>query len=111
MVQRGTTAADTVRREFSAGMQSALPEPLASFGLGLLTGQRSTLPQHTTNGLSAVGLTHIVALSGYSLTIIVLFVQRIMSRRSKYQTLLFALLLMAAFLAITGLNAAVVRAR
>ncbi|PID32488.1 hypothetical protein CR970_00230 [Candidatus Saccharibacteria bacterium] len=110
VVRHGGTPVDGVRREFAAGMQSALPEPMASFGLGLLTGQRSTLPEQTTDDLSTVGLTHIVAVSGYNLTIIVLFVQRFMAQRSKYQTVLFAGLFMSLFLAVTGLNAAIVRA-
>lgn len=29
---------DTIRRKFVASMQTALPEPMASFGLGLLVG-------------------------------------------------------------------------
>src|SRR5665213_395995 len=33
-----------VRCKFAAGTQSALPEPLASFSMGLLIGQRATLP-------------------------------------------------------------------
>src|SRR5690606_27981771 len=47
VVARSQSVAYTAAREFTAGTLSALPEPQASFGLGLLTGQRDTLPQQT----------------------------------------------------------------
>src|SRR5665647_431721 len=59
-----------LRRKFTTGMQSALPEPVASFGMGLLVGQRNTLPAETSTALLMVGLTHIIAVSGYNLTIL-----------------------------------------
>lgn len=98
------------RRGFVAGMQSALPEPSASFGLGLIIGQRSTLPDGVLASLSAVGLTHIVAVSGYNLTILERAIRRMLEKRSKFQTLVGSLALMMAFLLITGLSASIVRA-
>jgi predicted membrane metal-binding protein len=59
-----------LRRKFTAGLQSVLPEPLASFGLGLLVGQRNTLPDVVTQAILMVGLTHIIAVSGYNLAIL-----------------------------------------
>jgi len=50
-------------RRFAAGIHSALPEPNSSFGLGILIGQRNTLPAELTNQLIMVGLVHIVAVS------------------------------------------------
>jgi competence protein ComEC len=96
-------------RRFNAGMQSALPEPMASFGLGLLIGQRSTLPADITAALVAVGLVHIVAVSGYNLTIIVRGVGRL-KLGSKYQKLLISLGLIIAFVLVTGFSASIVRA-
>ncbi|MBX4197007.1 ComEC/Rec2 family competence protein [Candidatus Saccharibacteria bacterium] len=96
-------------RRFNAGMQSALPEPMASFGLGLLIGQRTTLPADITAALTAVGLVHIVAVSGYNLTIIVRGVGRL-KLGSKYQKLLISLGLIAIFVLVTGFSASIVRA-
>ena len=101
---------DNVRRRFQAGMQSALPEPLASFGLGLLIGQRDTLPTKVSKQLSAVGLTHIVAVSGYNLTIIIWAARMLLKKRSKYQTTAVAIILIGLFLLVTGLSASIVRA-
>jgi len=96
-------------RNFNAGMQNALPEPLASFGLGLLIGQRSTLPTDILTALTTVGLVHIVAVSGYNLTILVRATQRV-KLRSKYQRLVISLVLIGLFVLITGFSASIVRA-
>lgn len=100
---------NTLTRNFNAGMQNALPEPLASFGLGLLIGQRSTLPTDVLAALTTVGLVHIVAVSGYNLTILVRATQRV-KLRSKYQRLVISLILIGLFVLITGFSASIVRA-
>lgn len=98
------------RLGFMAAMQNALPEPVASFGLGILVGQRSTLPKDVSDQLSTVGLTHIIAVSGYNLTIIIQFVNKQLGGLSKYQTMLVCLSLIGLFILITGLTASIVRA-
>lgn len=105
-----TSFADTVRRNFIAGMQTALPEPLASFGLGLLVGQRNTLTPEYSQALMMVGLTHIVAVSGYNLTILLEATKRIMGGRSKQLSVAAGILLMLGFLFLTGASASIVRA-
>jgi competence protein ComEC len=101
---------EKVRRGFGAGMLTALPEPLASFGMGLLIGQHSTLPDSTYEDLLMVGLVHIIAVSGYNLTIILRAGMRLFGNRSKYQTMLFSVSLIAVFLLLTGASASIVRA-
>ncbi len=101
---------EQIRKRFVAGMFSAVPEPQASFGLGLLIGQRTTLPEKILDALSVAGLTHIIAVSGYNLTIIVRIMRRLLGKRSKYQSLMFSLVLIAAFIFVTGFSASIVRA-
>ncbi len=110
VVGRSGSLVESIRRKFVAGMQTALPEPLASFGLGILIGQRTTLPDDLSEQLSIVGLTHIIAVSGYNLTIIIRGVRRKLSRLSKYQSTVLSLVLMAGFLLLTGFSASIVRA-
>lgn len=110
VVARGTFWLNELRRNFAAGMQSALPEPAASFGLGLLIGQRSTLPEQTKEQLRQTGLTHIIAVSGYNLTIIVLACRRLLAKRSKFQATFACLSLIGLFLLVTGLSPPIVRA-
>lgn len=110
VVSRSHSFIDTVRRRFTAGMQSALPEPHASFAMGLLIGQKSTLPQEFTVMLSAVGLTHIIAVSGYNLTIIADASRKLLNRGSKYQITVCTAVLILLFVLMTGFSASIVRA-
>jgi ComEC/Rec2-related protein len=110
VVSRSQSVAYEVTREFGAGMLSALPEPQASFGLGLLIGQRNSLPKSTSDILAAVGLTHIIAVSGYNLTILVRATRRILAKRSKFQAMVGALALIFGFLLVTGASPSIVRA-
>ncbi len=99
-----------LRRRFIAGVQSALPEPLASFGMGLLVGQRNTLPDAVSQSLLMVGLTHIVAASGYNMTILLRSADKVAGRRSKRLKLMLSLSLVALFLLFAGTSASIVRA-
>lgn len=101
---------DTIRHKFAAGMESALPEPAASFAMGLLIGQKATLPDSVYQDLVMVGLVHIIAVSGYNLTIILQASLKLLGKRSKYQTMVFAVSLIAIFLLLTGASASIVRA-
>lgn len=101
---------EKLRREFVAATLSSMPEPHSSLALGILIGQRTTLPERVNERLNKTGLTHIIAVSGYNLTIIVQAVRRLLKKRSKYQVVLFSGLLIAGFLFITGFSASIVRA-
>jgi len=100
----------SITRRFTAGLLSSLPEPLASFALGLLIGQRNTLPKDVTAILSAVGLTHIIAVSGYNLTIMMHAGRKLFGKRSKFQIYVGSQALIIGFLLVTGLSASIVRA-
>lgn len=104
------TAISELRRRFAAGIESALPEPLASFAMGLLVGQRNTLPQDISQQLLMVGLTHIIAVSGYNLTILLRASKNILGKRSKKQGTILAVGLIILFLLLTGSSASIVRA-
>lgn len=106
---RPTLIAD-FRRQFAAGAQSALPEPLASFGMGILIGQRATLPQQTKEDLQMVGLTHIIAVSGANLTIMLEASRKLLGKRSKRLSLVLTLGLMAVFVLIAGNSPSIIRA-
>jgi competence protein ComEC len=109
-VKRDTSWIEHIRHRFGAGMLTALPEPLGSFGMGLLIGQHSTLPDSVYEDLLMVGLVHIIAVSGYNLTIILRAGMRLFGNRSKYQTMLFSSSLIVVFLLLTGSSASIVRA-
>jgi ComEC/Rec2-related protein len=99
-----------IRRRFAAGMQTALPEPLGSFAMGLLIGQRATLPDSVKQDLLMVGLTHIIAVSGYNLTIMLHASRKLFANQSKRLATLLTFALIAIFLLLAGSSASIIRA-
>ena len=110
LIRHHNSTINELRRRFTAGVQSALPEPLASFGMGLLIGQRNTLPVEVSQALLMVGLTHIIAVSGYNLTILLRSAEKVSGKRSKRMALFLSLGLIAVFLLFAGTSASIVRA-
>lgn len=59
------------KARFELQIARVFPEPHASLLMGLLTGSRRGMPEHLTEDFKRTGLTHIVAISGYNITIII----------------------------------------
>lgn len=107
---RSANIIEKIRSKYFAGIYTSLPEPNASLGLGFLVGLRTLLPEGLLDKLAATGLTHIVAVSGYNLTILVRFMRRLFSRSSIYLATLSSASLIVGFLAVTGFTPSIVRA-
>lgn len=60
-----------LRDNFETQINKIQPEPQAAFLAGLLTGSRKGLPPHLTAAFKQTGLSHIVAISGFNITIII----------------------------------------
>lgn len=104
------TVLDKLRNIFIAKLRNALPEPEASFAAGLLIGQKTGLSGELQEILRKAGLTHIIAVSGYNLTVIIRAVRKILSRLSRFQILFVSSLLISLFVGVTGLSASINRA-
>lgn len=98
------------RERFSEALRLHVAEPMASLGLGFVVGQRSTLPDSLDEQLKIVGLTHIVVASGYNLTILVRFMMRVLSRRSRYLALVCSLAAIILFVLFSGFSPSMNRA-
>ena len=101
---------EQIRQGFFAGIRTALPEPAASFALGLLVGVRGLVPKDLQTQLNLVGLSHLVAVSGYNLTIMVAAAHRLFERGGKGMAVIASLWLIGGFLLVTGASASIVRA-
>ncbi|MBI2798528.1 ComEC/Rec2 family competence protein [Candidatus Saccharibacteria bacterium] len=99
-----------VKQRFLAGLRAALDEPASSFMAGILLGSRSGLPRNLQDLLAAVGLSHIVAISGYNLTILTGFLQRHFGRNWRWGGLVFSLWAILGFVLLTGASPSIVRA-
>ncbi len=61
---------DNAKREFDAHIEAVLPEPHASFMKGLLLGEKTSMPPELLNEFKEAGVSHIIALSGYNITLV-----------------------------------------
>ncbi|MFA5061742.1 MAG: ComEC/Rec2 family competence protein [Patescibacteria group bacterium] len=88
------------------------PEPDSSFMAGLLYGSKSGLPKELSDNFSRTGVTHIIAVSGFNISIIVSFLMSILIliglyRQQAFWVAVFGIIL---FVIFTGASASVVRA-
>lgn len=92
-------------------IQSLFPEPAASLLGGLLLGLRKSIPFEVKQNLSITGLTHIIAISGFNITIIITFCAGfLLQRASRAVRTLGAGLMIVLFIFVVGPSASVVRA-
>lgn len=85
-------------------------EPHASLAAGLLLGSRRGIPEDVMEDFNASGLTHLVAISGYNITLIVVFVGGLLSGFSRRMQIILTMSAIVLFVILVGASAAVVRA-
>lgn len=99
-----------LREAFEAQINRVFPEPQASFLAGLLTGSRRGMPEHLTDAFRTTGLTHIVAISGFNITIIIAIITGALFFLPLKWRLLPAVVTIILFTLFVGASASVVRA-
>jgi len=99
------------KEKFEAKINQIFPEPHASFEAGLLIGSRRGIPEDVLEDFNTTGLTHIIAISGYNISILIAFITAIFGNyiSRKYQFPL-AVVFVVAFTFLVGGGAAVTRA-
>ncbi|MDI6856908.1 MAG: DNA internalization-related competence protein ComEC/Rec2 [Dehalococcoidia bacterium] len=101
----------SLRRSLSSALAKALPEPQAALAQGILLGERSVLPQNLTDALNATSTSHIIALSGYNVTVIsALVIGAFAWLIGRYRAALLALAVIAGYVVLTGASPSLVRA-
>lgn len=98
------------RDKFEDSLNKILAEPYASFAAGLVLGSKRNIPDSLMSDFNRTGTTHIVAVSGYNLTILIIYIAvflGIFSRKLKFWG---TLVVIVAFVVMTGAPASVVRA-
>lgn len=105
-------ALEKVKGAFVRGITKIMPEPDASFILGILIGERSTLGQDMKDAFAKTGTSHIVALSGYNITIVALAIAWLLGglHLSARWRLIISACTIAIFVLLVGGGASVVRA-
>jgi competence protein ComEC len=98
-----------LRSRMTAQVGSSLPEPYASLALGLVTGVNDAFDTEFKEQLRTTGTTHIVAVSGYNLTIVALLLRRWGNRRSRWLGLGLAVGGIVFYVLLAGANPSIMR--
>lgn len=106
----GTVVA--VKNKFSAKIKALIPAPEAGLLEGLIIGGSGNLSKEIQAGFSRTGMTHIVAVSGYNITIVAeyLMLLGLFLGLWRRQAFWFALIGIWIFILMTGFPASAIRA-
>ena len=101
-----------LKHGFEDNIDAVLSEPHGAFLKGLLLGERASLPKNLQEDFQTAGVSHIVALSGYNITIVGRFVSQVLLLLSAPLVLSFwlACVGIVLFVVMTGASASAVRA-
>lgn len=100
------------KKSFQENISEILPEPHASFLSGLLLGTKKQIPAGLLEDFNKTGTTHIVAVSGYNITIIAFLIVGFLTFLGihRYWAFWFSVAGIMLFTALTGASASVARA-
>ena len=96
---------------FENSLNTILPEPHASLAAGLILGVKRNIPDSLMSAFQTVGLTHIIALSGYNISVIlIIFTGFLVAYLGRRQIFLYGTVFALFFVFITGASQSIVRA-
>lgn len=99
-----------IRDRFEQSLNRSLSEPYSSFAAGLVLGSKRNIPDSLMSDFNRTGTTHIVAVSGYNVTIIVVYLGLLLGILSRKLKFWGSLVIILSFVVMTGASASVVRA-
>ncbi|MBX4186894.1 MAG: ComEC family competence protein [Candidatus Doudnabacteria bacterium] len=101
-----------VKNKFVETLGQVLPEPQNSFLAGLLLGAKKSIPQELSDQFTKTGTSHMVAISGFNITIIAAAIDWLLQWLGLRKRLSFALSVVAIiiFVIMVGGSASAVRA-
>jgi len=99
-----------LRGYFEESINKTFAEPESSFLSGLLLGVKRNLPEWLTADLQKSGTTHLIALSGFNITVIIVGLRLVFSRKSAKLSFYMPLIAILGFVVMTGSQSSVVRA-
>jgi hypothetical protein len=91
-----------MRQWLNEQLSAAVKEPAASLLMGILIGERGNLPKDLTDNFQITGLTHILAISGFNITLIINLILLLLAGARKGWRWLASCLLIGFFVFLTG---------
>lgn len=99
-----------LKGNFLSAISRAVPEPHAAFLGGITVGARKSIPKQLQDDLIKTGVVHIVALSGYNVTIVADYIMQVFSFLPRFLGIGFGAVGIVLFAIMTGASATVMRA-
>ncbi len=100
----------SLKKKVETILNKIFPEPYASFEAGLLLGSRKGIPDNLMAKFNITGLTHIIAISGYNITLIISMISGFLVFLPKKQQIIISITVITIFVIFVGASSAVVRA-
>ncbi len=98
------------RQTLSKNLERALPLPHNKIAMGILLGVKNELPPTTKKEFTSSGLQHLLVVSGFNVTIIIIFISLFLRKWGRRAVFVGSILALIFFVAMTGLEAPVLRA-
>lgn len=92
------------REDLSVRVRKILPEPHASLAAGLVWGERASMPEDFSENLSNTGTTHIIAVSGFNVSVIVLLLLGLAGPIHRKYVIVFTAFVLFCFLVLVGFD-------
>ena len=99
-----------LKQSFLSHLAQTLPEPEASLLGGIVIGAKQSLDEETTDTFRATGLSHVIVLSGYNITIVAESVLKLLRRLPLFYGSVFGALAIILFVLMTGATSTAIRA-
>ncbi len=99
-----------IKARSANNIRRLLPEPFASFLNGLILGLRRGIPQNILDAFNATGTSHIIAISGLHIAILVKYYQIFTKRWPQKMVFILGIAGLSFYCILTGLRSSVVRA-
>lgn len=103
-----------IKAQAQSHINQNLPEPAAGLLSGILLGNERGISPELNDAFSAVGASHIIAISGYNMAVISGVIMGLLNRspigRYKWLATLIGIIFLAIYTLLVGANAAVIRA-
>src|SRR5690242_6068574 len=99
-----------IKYAFINQVNKVLPELESNLLLGILIGARKALPQDVIDNFNATGVSHVIAISGYNISIIVASIGFLDTRIGRRANVWLNVVVLLGFVIMSGASASVNRA-
>ena len=107
---RSVSYEKNIKTDFKDAVLKYVSDDVAGLSFGYLLGEKSELPPGVENKMKAVGMAHIIVVSGTHLSIIISASRKIFGRISRLSAVFFSIVLLSFYALLIGFTPSIIRA-